>query len=61
MNNNKLNFGKRNYLILVFGVLIITIGYLVMNIGDNFFSPILLVIGYCVLIPVSLLVPPKKK
>ena len=55
------DFTFYNYLIFVIGVLLITIGYVLMALGDTYsflslrLSPLLLFAGYCVLIPVSIL------
>jgi hypothetical protein len=52
---------KKNYSILALGIVIIIIGYILMNQNsvDGFVptvvSPILLFIGYCVIIPVGIL------
>ncbi len=60
------SFGKINYLIFGIGVLVIIIGYLVMISGETTsfqsvkLAPIILVIGYCVIIPISILYKPKK-
>jgi len=62
-NNNKepiWPFNKFNYLIFGIGVLTIMLGYLLMSTGkvDSFqsirLSPLLLFIGYVVLIPLSI-------
>ncbi|MBJ48334.1 MAG: hypothetical protein CMG59_04070 [Candidatus Marinimicrobia bacterium] len=51
-----------NYLIFVIGILFIFTGYLLMIIGDTYsivslrISPLFLFLGYCVLIPVSIMV-----
>ena len=56
-----LPFTKHNYILFIAGIAILLIGYIVMSIGpvDSFasltLSPILLVIGYLVLIPLSFL------
>ena len=62
MNLSKYSdFTFYNYLIFVIGVLLITIGYVLMAWGDTYsflslrLSPLLLFAGYCVLIPVSIL------
>ena len=58
-----IGFSKRNYLIFIFGILMIILGYFVMATGhvDSFQSltlaPILLFLGYIVLIPISLIIP----
>ncbi len=63
-------FEKQNYLIFAMGVGVIILGYLAMMQGphDSFLSlklsPILLVLGYCVLIPIAILKrskPPKSE
>ena len=61
------SFGKINYLIFVIGLLTIILGYLMMATGETEsiqsvkIAPIILVIGYCVLIPAAILVKPKNK
>jgi len=54
-------FGRENYLILLAGVVVIIIGYIALS-GDTVegfmpltLAPILLVIGYCVIIPVGIM------
>ncbi len=60
------NFSKLNYVLFGIGILTIFLGYIIMLTGDtNSFqsvklSPIVLVIGYCVLIPLSIIYKPKK-
>ncbi len=49
-------FGKKNYAIFGFAVTIIAVGYLFLGKGSTTVAPILLVLGYCVLIPVSIIV-----
>ena len=54
-------YKRKNYLLFGFGVFIIIVGYLIMYLGDvNSFqslviSPLLLLIGYLVIIPLALL------
>ena len=60
-------FSKLNYLFFTFGLISIFFGYLVMAKGevDSFQSltlaPILLFLGYIVLIPISLILPSEDK
>jgi Protein of unknown function (DUF3098) len=68
-------FGRKNYIAFGIAVAVIAIGYLCLAFGtdqappdptqESFVSitlaPLLLVIGYCVLIPVSLLIKDKGK
>ena len=56
------SFSKLNYFIFTFGLILIFLGYLVMATGEvNSFqsltlAPILLFIGYIILIPISLII-----
>jgi hypothetical protein len=54
------DFGKKNYMILGAGILLIIIGFLFLAGGDITISPILLVLGYCVVIPLGILLPKGK-
>ncbi|MFH1942011.1 MAG: hypothetical protein ABIL68_07875 [bacterium] len=62
-----LPFVKENYYLFGIGFLVIVIGYIALSRGpwDSFSSltlaPILLVIGYCVVIPVAILYRKKQK
>lgn len=59
--------GKQNFLIMGAGLLVILVGYLTMLSGsvEGFLplvvAPILLVVGYCVLIPFGILYRPGSK
>jgi len=55
---DRLHLGFINYMLLLAAVVVLTIGYLVMNTGDSVISPILLTIAYVILIPLSLLLKP---
>lgn len=57
----KIKFGKINYLLLLFGIVAIVIGYLTLSKGSITTAPILLVLGYCILIPFGLIIREKKK
>ena len=46
---------KTNYRILIIGIILITIGYLIMATGDSTISPLLLIISYVIIIPIALL------
>lgn len=62
-----LPFNSKNYIIFGIGIFIIIIGYIALSRGpwDSFWSltlaPILLVLGYCVIIPLAILYRKKKK
>tara|TARA_B100000131_G_C17917167_1_gene532876 strand:+ start:468 stop:671 length:204 start_codon:yes stop_codon:yes gene_type:complete len=54
------DFKKQNYIIFTAGILFIILGYFLMSIGDydsflsTRLSPVILIVGYCVLIPISI-------
>ena len=49
-------FGRKNWMILGAGVVSIVLGFITLSVGDITFAPILLVLGYCILIPVGIMV-----
>lgn len=49
-------FGKNNYIVFAVAILVIIAGYFSLGSGSITLAPILLVIGYCVLIPVALII-----
>lgn len=61
------HFTLYNYLIFGIGLFLIIIGYVLMSIGETEsflstkLSPIILVIGYCVIIPLSIIIKFKKR
>jgi hypothetical protein len=54
-------FGPRNYLFFGIGLLIIIVGYISLAAGSITLAPILLVLGYCVFIPISIIINGKRK
>ena len=58
--------GKRNYVIFGIAVLLLIVGYVIMAQGSTnsaaalTVAPIILVIAYCVLVPIAILLKPKK-
>lgn len=52
--NNKILMEKKNWLIFALGILCIIAGYIFLARESLTLSPILLVLGYAVLIPLSL-------
>jgi dipeptide/tripeptide permease len=60
------SFGKVNYMLFGIGIITIILGYILMTTGETTsfqsvkLSPIVLVIGYCIIIPASILVKSKK-
>ena len=61
------SFGKINYQLFGIGLLVIIFGYIIMAMGDTEsfqsvkLSPVILIIGYCVIIPAAILVKPRNK
>jgi len=53
-------FGKRNYILFAAGLLVIIAGFIFLGTGDTVFAPILLVLGYCVIIPIAIIIKDKK-
>jgi hypothetical protein len=51
-----LAFKLKNYLLMGAGIAAIAIGFLCLNQGSTTLAPILLVLGFCVLIPVGILI-----
>jgi hypothetical protein len=47
--------GQRNALLLMVGILIIVIGYFLLGRGSITAAPLLLVLGYCVVVPLSII------
>ncbi|RKZ28447.1 hypothetical protein DRQ36_10445 [bacterium] len=57
----KLPFGGKNYALFAIGVLLILLGFVLLSTGDISIAPILLVLGYCVFLPVGVLLKQKPK
>jgi hypothetical protein len=50
-----LPFTRMNYYIFAAGLLAIILGYITLSQGSITLAPILLVLGYCVIIPIAIL------
>ena len=65
--SNAWHFTKYNYMIFGIGLLFIIIGYVLMSIGETTsilstkISSIILFLGYCVIIPISIIMNFKKR
>ena len=61
------SFAKINYQLFGIGLLDLIIGYILMATGETEsiqsvrIAPIILIIGYCIIIPAAILVKPKNK
>ncbi len=54
-------FGPKNYIIFGVGLLVIILGYISLASGSITLAPILLILGYCVLIPVAIIIDGRKR
>jgi hypothetical protein len=54
-------FGMKNYVLFAVAIVVIVIGYFLLGSGSMTMAPILLVLGYCVLIPVAIMVRGKEE
>jgi hypothetical protein len=54
-------FGPKNYYIFGAALLVIILGYITLAGGSITLAPILLILGYCVLIPISIIIDGRKK
>lgn len=50
-----------NYILFAVGLLIITAGWFLLRAGHISVSPIMLILGYCVVIPVAIIIAPGAK
>ena len=51
-----LPFSKKNYLWFAVGLVLIILGYITLGYGSITLAPILLVLGYCVIIPIAIII-----
>ena len=61
------SFGKINYLLFGIGLCVIMIGYIIMATGETEslqsvkIAPLILIVGYCIIIPTAILIKPEDK
>ena len=61
------SFGRINYQLFGIGLLVIILGYIIMATGKTEsiqsvkIAPLILIVGYCIIIPAAILVKPKNK
>ncbi len=48
-------YGKKNYMFFALAMIVIVIGFITLSQGSITLAPVLLVIGYCVLLPIALI------
>ena len=51
-----LGFGRLNYILMAIGLAFVVFGYIFLAMGSITLAPILLVLGYCVILPISILI-----
>ena len=56
-----LGFSRINYILMAVGLGMIVVGFIFLAFGDITIAPILLVIGYCAVLPVAILISKKPK
>ncbi len=54
-------FSNINYILFAVGLCIITAGWFFLRSGHISVSPIMLILGYCVVIPVAIILKPAEK
>ena len=54
LTRSRLQFGPRNYGFLAAAAVSLALGYLLLSKGSTTAAPILLVLGYCVFVPLGL-------
>jgi membrane protein YdbS with pleckstrin-like domain len=59
--NPRLGVSNLNVFVILVAVLIVTVGYFLMGKGDYTLSPIVLIIAYVIIVPLGLLIKPRKK
>ena len=56
-----LPFTKKNYIWFAVGLAVIVLGYITLGSGSITLAPILLVLGYCVIIPIAIIINGSKE
>ena len=51
-----LPFTSKNYILFAIGLFVIVLGYITLGYGSITLAPILLVLGYCVIIPLAIII-----
>lgn len=51
-----LPFTRKNYVLFAIGIFVIIVGYITLGYGSVTLAPILLVLGYCVIIPIAIII-----
>ena len=51
-----LPFTRKNYILFAIGIFVIVVGYITLGYGSITLAPLLLVLGYCVIIPIAIII-----
>ncbi len=55
---NVVPFGSINYILFAAGLIVITAGWFLLRAGHISLSPVMLILGYCVVIPAAIVLKP---
>lgn len=58
---DQLHFGLLNYIGFALGLLLIIVGFYTLHLGSETLAPILLVVGYCVVMPIAIIIKDKRR
>ncbi len=59
-SDDSLGFTRANYIFFAIGIITVIIGFIVLKMGSITLAPVLLVLGYCVIIPIAIMYREKK-
>lgn len=60
-SEESLGFSRLNYILMAVGLGMIVIGFILLAFGDITGAPILLVLGYCAVLPIAILINGRSK
>ncbi len=60
-DSERLRLGKINYLLLIISAVLLIVGYVIMSFQEITISPLILILVYVIIIPIAILLPPRKK
>lgn len=60
-SEESLGFNKLNYILMAIGLGMIIVGFILLAVGDITGAPILLVLGYCAVLPLAILINKRSK
>jgi len=49
-------FGQKNLLLFIVALMVIVLGHISLGMGSITFAPVCLVLGYCILVPLAIIV-----